>query len=120
MLEFIINSFLWIFALYGVYEIIKNILYIKAFTECKPNGTYFIVATKNQEEQIEGFIRTLVFRILYGKEDIVKSIIIADLDSTDNTKAILKNLEKDYDFIKVFDWKDCKELLTNIQEIGVK
>lgn len=35
MLEFIINSFLWIFALYGVYEIIKNILYIKAFTKCK-------------------------------------------------------------------------------------
>ena len=72
-----------------------------------------IIATKNQEEKIEGFLRSLLFRVLYGKEDYISEIIVADLGSKDNTTKILENLQKDFVEIQFCDWKTCKEILEN-------
>ena len=77
----------------------------------KTCGIYIFVAVKNQEEKIEGFMRSIIFRILYGKEDCIKNIIITDLGSTDKTKEIVEKLEHDYKFIHLVDWKTCKNLI---------
>lgn len=116
MLEFILNGIFWVLALYGLFELIKNIIYICTYTNLKSDGIYVIIATKNQENKIEGFIRTLLFRIMYGKEDCVKDVILTDLNSADDTMKILNKLSKDYDNIKVTNWKDCKEVLDSIKE----
>jgi len=114
MSDFIINSVVWTLALYGLFEIIKTIIYIFTYTNLKSDGIYFIVATKNQESKIEGFVRSLVFRILYGKEEMIKEIIITDLDSEDNTFNILTKLEKDYPCLKISSWRECKDIIDNI------
>ncbi len=80
----------------------------------KTDGIYVIVAVKNQEDKIEGFLRTMLFKILYGREEYFKNIIIADLESTDHTKEIIKTLSKDYDVLKVTSWKECKEVMDNV------
>lgn len=116
MLNFILNGILWTLALYGLFEIIKNIIYICTYTNLKSDGIYIIIATKNQENKIEGFLRTILFRIMYGKEECVKDVIVTDLDSTDDTMKILSKLSKDYDEIKVVNWKECKEVIDNIKE----
>lgn len=116
MLNFILNGILWTLALYGLFEIIKNIIYICTYTNLKSDGIYIIIAAKNQENKIEGFLRTILFRIMYGKEDCVKDLIVTDLDSTDDTMKILNKLSKDYDEIKVVNWKECKEVIDNIKE----
>lgn len=114
MANFIIDGIIWTLALYGLIEIIKEIIYIFSYTKLKSDGIYIIVATKNQENVIEGFIRTLLFRIIYGKEENIKDIIVVDLDSKDKTLEILKKMSKDYNCMKISDWKECKELLDNI------
>jgi len=38
------------------------------------------------------------------------------LESSDNTKEIAKKLSKDYEIIKVTSWKDCKEIIDNVDE----
>ena len=86
MSEFILNATIWTLAFYGLFEIIKNIIYICSYTNLKSDGIYIIVAVKNQENVIEGFVRGILFRFLYGKEEEIKDIIIADLNSKDNTK----------------------------------
>ena len=53
---------------------------------------------------------------MYGKEDYVKDIIVTDLNSTDDTMKILNKLGKDYDNIKVTNWKECKEVIDSIKE----
>ncbi len=116
MQEFIINGVIWVLALYGLFEIIKNIIYICTYTNLKSDGIYVIIATKNQENKIEGFLRTLLFRIMYGKEECVKDVIVTDLNSSDDTMKILEKLSKDYDNIKVTNWKDCKEVIDSIKE----
>lgn len=116
MLEFITNTIFWTLAIYGLFEIIKNIIYISTYTRFKSDGIYVIIAVKNQEEKIEGFLRSILFKILYGREEYLKNIIVADLNSSDNTKEIVIKLSKDYDILKVTSWKDCKEIMDNVDE----
>ena len=112
--NFIINSILWIFALYGFFELVKQVIYICTYTNMKADGIYIIIAVKNQEEKIEGFLRSVLFKILYGKEEEVKYIIVTDLNSTDRTKEILNKLSTDYEYVKNTNWKECKEIIDNI------
>ena len=116
MLEFIINGVFWVLALYGLFELIKNIIYIFTYTNLKSDGIYLIIATKNQENKIEGFLSTMLFRIMYGKEECVKDVIIADLDSTDDTMKILSKLSKEYNGVKIVNWRECKEVIDSIDE----
>ena len=115
-MEFLLRVIFWTLALYGLFEIIKNIIYLGTYTNFKSDGIYVIIATKNQENKIEGFLRTFLFRIMYGKEECVKDVIITDLNSTDDTIEILNKLSKDYDNIKVTNWKECKEVMDSIKE----
>ena len=115
MLEFVLNTVFWTLALYGLFEIVKNIIYISTYTKFQSDGMYLIVAVKNQEEKIEGFLRSILLKIIYGKEESFRNILVVDLKSKDNTKEILKRLEMEYDNIKVLNWKDCKDMIDNIE-----
>ena len=114
MLEFILKTIFWTLSIYGLFEIIKNIIYIRTYTKFKSDGIYTITAVKNQEDKIEGFLRSIIFKILYGKEECLDNIIVADLQSTDNTKEIAKRLSREYDIIKVISWKECEEIIDNL------
>ena len=115
-MEIFISIVIWTLAMYGLFEIIKNIIYICTYTKLNSNGIYFIVAVKNQEEKIECFLRNLIFRVIYGKEEI-NNILIIDLNSKDNTKKIVENLSKEYEQINLLNWKECKELIENVKDI---
>ena len=112
MLDYIINCIFWVCALYGFIEIIKNIIYIHSCNSIKTEGIHIIIAVKNQENKIEGFLRSLNFRILYGKEDCIEKIIVLDLNSSDNTKQIIENISSDYSNIKLVNWKEFYELFS--------
>ena len=115
--NFILNTVFWTLALYGLFEIIKTIVSIYTYTNLKSDGIYMIIAVKNQENKIEGFLRSFLFRIIYGKEEFVKDIIITDLDSSDETPTILKKLQKEYDELKITNWRECKEVIENIKNV---
>lgn len=115
--DFILNTILWTLALYGLFEIIKTIINIYTYTNLKSDGIYVIIAVKNQENKIEGFLRSFIFRVIYGKEEYIKNIIVTDLDSKDETINILNKLQKDYDCIKVTNWKECKEVIESIRNV---
>ena len=114
-MEFIFNIIFWTLAIYGLFEIVKNIIYIHTYTKFKRNGTYVIIAVKNQEENIEAFMRSTLFKMLYGKEEYLKKIIVTDLDSVDNTKSILEKFSNDYSEIKLVDWEACKKQLDSLE-----
>lgn len=116
-MQFVLNAILWVLALYGLFELIKTIIYTYTYTNLKADGIYVIVAAKNQEKKIEGFLRSLLFRVLYGKEELIKDIIIVDLNSKDETKEILEKLSNDYDNIKLSNWRECKEILDSVDEV---
>ena len=114
MTEFLINAVLWTLALYGFFEILKTIIYYFTYTNMKADGIYLIIAVKNQEDKIEYFLRSSIFKMLYGREDYVKQILVADLDSVDNTIEIAEKLSIDYNCIKTISWRECKEILDSV------
>ena len=116
-MEYILNGILWVLALYGLFELIKTIIYTYTYTNLKEDGIYVIIAAKNQESRIEGFLRSFLFRILYGKEENVKDVIVVDLNSKDETKEILEKLGHDYENIKVSNWRESKEILDSVDEV---
>ena len=115
MENFIINSILWTLALYGLFELVKQIINMITYTNLRPDGIYIIIGVKNQEERIEGFLRSSLFKIFYGKEECIKDIIITDLGSKDKTQEIEQKVSQNMQGIKVLKWKECKELIDNIE-----
>ena len=120
MENFFINSILWTFALYGLFELVKQIINAISYVNMKANGIYIIIAAKNQEEKIEGFLRSMLFKILYGKEECIKDIIVADLNSTDKTRKIIDKMSTDYECVRITNWKECKDIIDNIDEMNGK
>ena len=115
MSEFIINGIFWVLALYGLIEIIKTILLCFTHTDLSTEGIYVIVTVKNEEERIEGFIRSFLSRLLYQKERVSTNIILAGLDSNDRTEEILLKLKHEYKNIKFTNWEECKEIIDKIE-----
>lgn len=116
MIDFILNMLLWILAAYGLIELIKNIYYLFTCTNLRTDGIYLIIACKNQENNIEAYMRSILFRLVYGKEEYIKDIIVTDLNSNDATLEILKKLQKEHKEIKIINWKTCKEIIENLEE----
>ncbi len=117
MESYILSGILWVLALYGLFEIIKTIIYTYTYTNLKSDGIYVIIAAKNQEKKIEGFLRSFLFRLIYGKEESIKDVIVVDLNSTDEAKQILEKMSNDYESIKISNWRECKQLIDNIDEV---
>lgn len=117
MESYILSGILWVLALYGLFEIIKTIIYTYTYTNLKSDGIYVIIAAKNQEKKIEGFLRSFLFRLIYGKEESIKDVIVVDLNSTDETKQILEKMSNEYESIKISNWRECKQLIDNIDEV---
>ena len=111
MIDFFVNGILWVLALYGLIEIIKTIIVSLTKVRIKNDGIFLIIAVKNQENRIEGFLRSFLFRLIYGKEEYINDIYIADLNSTDQTKKILEKFETECKHIKVYDWQTCKQVV---------
>jgi len=111
MVDFIINGIFWVLAIYGFIEIIKTVAVAITKVNFKNNGIYIIIAVKNQENKIEGFLRSFLFRMIYGKDEYINDIYITDMNSTDETKKIIEKLEPEYDQIKLYDWQTCKQML---------
>lgn len=116
MSNFILNVLLWTLALYGLIEILRNVISACKYTNLKSDGIYLIIAVKNREDKIEGFLRSMLSKFIYRKGENFKEIIVTDLGSEDNTLRILNALQKDYECIKVSNWKECKEMLDKIND----
>jgi len=99
MLEFVCYSLVWIFAIYGFIEVLKVIAYTFIKTPIKQNGElHIIIGVKNCENNIESFIRTFFSKILNYNNVGCQKVIVVDMNSTDNSRCILKKLNEDYSF----------------------
>ena len=116
MANFILTTIFWTFALYGFFHFAFSIF--RTYYQCKisTKGIYLFIAVKNQENKIEGFLRSILFRLLYGDEDDLDNVFVVDLNSTDKTAQILDMLSSDYNCIQFTDVKHCKKILDSIAE----
>jgi len=116
MLDFMIQVVLWTLIIYISIEIARIIIYYWVLPNENKKNPQIIITVNNCEDYIEGYLRSLIFRIRHGKEKHINKIIIIDLDSKDNTKSIIEKLERDYEFIKLIDLQEYKNI-TDLKEV---
>ncbi len=116
MLDTLLNTLVYILAIYGMIEIIKTIYYIMECTNLREDGIYIIIATKNQANKIEGLLRSILFKIMYGKENEIKKVILTDLSSKDDTLKKLKKFKEENKYVMVSTWRKCKDIIDMIDE----
>ena len=106
------DAAVWFFAIFGVIQLSKY-LYESIcqlfFNEEEP---LIIITVKNQQESIEGILRSVVWKSLNKKRGRkVPNILVVDLGSTDETYIILEQLCKEYQFIAVTDKQGYIDLM---------
>ena len=77
-----------------------------------PFSSLFIILIIFSKAQI-----SCLFKILYGKEEYIKDIIVTDLGSTDKTKEIVDKMSTDYECVRITNWKECKDIIDNIENV---
>ncbi len=117
MLNIFLQSVLCFFIVYGVIQMGINIyhelnnIYFK-----KTDDIYIIITVKNQQDTIEGIIRSIVWKSLNSKRGggNVPNILVVDMGSIDETPEILKRLCVEYDFIEVTDNTEYTKILEKL------
>lgn len=99
MSDVIFKTFVTFFVIYALIDMFTRIF--RFFAEERTRSEVIVVIrVKNQEENIEGVIRSVIWKFLSrsaGGE--IPFILIVDTGSTDSTEKIARKLCDDYGFI---------------------
>lgn len=105
MLEIIVYGFIWCFAIYGILVMIQEITRKSTYKKIEEN-VKLIMTVKDAEDGIENYIRELSM----GR-NFYNNLVIIDLNSTDDTLSILKELEKENMNLKILTEQEGKNYL---------
>lgn len=100
-------GFIWCFAIYGILVMIQEITRKSTYRKIEEN-VKLIMTVKNAEEGIENYVR----EISMGR-NFYNNLVVIDLNSTDETLSILRELEKENINLKILDEKEGKKYLEN-------
>ena len=110
MMDILWNSAVCFFAIFGLIQMLKHII---SMIIGDKNDFLIVITVKNQQDSIEGTIRSIAWKSLNRLgHSCVPTILVVDLESTDDTPKILERLSNDYDFIKVTNRQGYIDLLT--------
>jgi hypothetical protein len=107
MLNFIIEVVIWCFCIYGILNLIKDIIDEKSYKNVKSN-TKLILTVKDAENGIENYIRDLNF-----SKNFYNNLVVIDLGSNDKTTEIIQKLIDEGMNIRLLNAKDGIEYLEN-------
>ncbi|WP_353893718.1 glycosyltransferase [Proteinivorax hydrogeniformans] len=102
----IVNIILWLLALYGLWSIF-NLVWESFQSTKKPKANLSVLLiVNNWEDKVEKVIRYLANQSYFNKHPLTPVDVVAvDKGSADNTLKILKQLARNYSFLKVVDSK---------------
>jgi cellulose synthase/poly-beta-1,6-N-acetylglucosamine synthase-like glycosyltransferase len=100
MYDLLLTALISLFAVYGLFHLIYLLFRFFRRDNIKK---YIILEAKNQENNIEAVLRSLM------RENPATEIIVIDQGSLDDTMAIVQTLSEDYPYISISEnraWKD--------------
>lgn len=108
MLQVFIYVMVWCFFVYGIMSLLQDIYRNSTYKKIEEN-VKLIMTVKNVENGIENYVRELSC----GR-NFFNNLVIIDLDSSDETLGILKELEKENINMKILSKMEGKEYLEKI------
>ena len=117
MLYILETTFFWFFAILGFVGLMHRIIQA-IFGKLEKKKRFCVLMTvQNEEKEIEGMLRSVVWSYLNQKNGcILPEIIVIDLDSTDGTYEILQRLSEEYPFIHPITKQEYSHYLNSLVE----
>jgi cellulose synthase/poly-beta-1,6-N-acetylglucosamine synthase-like glycosyltransferase len=113
MAQIILPAIFWFFAIFGMIHMTKLVASTLFDAFDLKKEVVIVIKVCNQQDNIEGVIRSVVWRSLKGANPLnIPTILVVDMDSTDETPIILKKLSRRYKFIKVASRQEYIEQFT--------
>ncbi len=117
MLTDIIQCIICILAVYGLFSLILG---ISETIRCRMTGprprVRAVLFVKDAQEQIEYIVRYAVKKEYAARVLSDKGLIIVDMDSEDNTYALLQKLQKYFPSIEVLKISDADSIFRDFQQ----
>ncbi len=111
MFDVIFKTFVTFFVVYALIDIFTKLFKCIFASSGGKNELFVVIRVKNQENAIEGVVRSVIWKYLRSSEGgSVPLILIVDSGSTDATRSIALKLCKDYGFIYYMTDEKYKEL----------
>lgn len=110
----VIKIIICIFAVFGLITLIHSLPESKMLKErIDSKHITHVLLVKNSEEYIEQVLYNALRNNPYGNRVSKNPLVIVDLDSTDQTLKILKQMEKYGDHLSVVEFKDREDIFTS-------
>ena len=117
MLFMLFNVFVYILALYGaVYLIIGYADSIRKKLKNESKGVKFLLLIKDQEDCIEGIIRSISIENFFTDVISQDRFTVLDMGSSDDTLKILEKLKGDYQYLNVLSLDKKEEIFKYFEE----
>ncbi len=94
-------ALLCFFCLYGFMQLFLHFVSLfYEYRELRDKKVYTVVFVQNEENTVEGMVRSLLWRNMHREVgDADSAILVIDTGSTDNTAEIVRKMEQDYPLI---------------------
>jgi len=101
-------SLFWFLAVIGTISIIEAIVNWVVNCGKKSGDMYVMLTVKNQQDSVEGLLRSVVWQNLHRENGgNIPQIVVIDLGSVDDTPNILRRIADDYSFVHITDREGC-------------
>ena len=99
-----LDALFWFLVAVGLLSIFQSLWHWISGAGRKNDDMYVVLTVKNQQDTVEGMIRSIVWQNLHSQNGgSVPQIVVVDLGSHDETPNILKRLAEDFKFIHITD-----------------
>jgi hypothetical protein len=116
MLEAIITFIIFLLAAYGVYSLVVTVADCTSPVRgSRKAGVKLVLLVKNQEDSIEGIIRTVFSGEFLRKIMSGHGLTVLDLGSKDKTVLMLEKLQKDFDSLEVLKENEKERIFEGVE-----
>lgn len=116
MLDILLKMLVCFFACYGILVLLVTIIHSVRLRTANLNPKIkMILLVKNQEETIEGTIRSVYAENMLPRLMSGKPLTVVDMDSEDRTVDILFKLKRDYDFFEILRGDEKEEIFKEFE-----
>jgi len=121
VIEVISEIITYLLAVYGAFALIISIInsiHIGSMNE--NSGMKLVLIQRNQEETIEGVVRSILAKDLINMITPGENLTVLDMGSTDETIEVLTKLENDYECIEVLKSGEREKIFEYFEKVPDK
>ncbi len=113
-MEMILKYIVYLLAAYGALMAILAISgAIRTRLHLKGSRLKLVLVVKNSEQYIESLIKDMVLKFLSDRSIPIDALTVVNMNSVDDTGAILEKLRKDFECMEVISEKEKDKVFSN-------